>query len=1337
MDDLVINVRQILQYPQKAQANADDALLVQNGGLGGPYQSVTAYGLVVGALDWNGATLGIGGVQVPPDAVGAGVLAVASTTYLGCSQGFNWYNNAVGGQSSLQGGGALMSCFDGANWSLNVGSATANAPITNWVETFALGPDGSLSLAGNLGVAGDLGVNGSASIDGDLGVGGNATVEGTLGVAGDVQLDGVLTVSSDINGNGNLNLVGAATIGGPLNVSGLITGSGGAAISGGLTTDSFTATSGATITNGLNTDYLTVTYTAAIGSDTTIGGNLALAGSASLASDVAIGGTLGVAGDVGLSSDLSVSGDGTFGGALAATHLTLSQYITAHAAQFSGNVTMAMDLAVAGNQSIGGSLALGQDLDVGGSSLLGGDLTVSGVTRLKGNAFTVTPPQTAFDSEIVDARWVRQYVKDHDYFNVGPLPPANPVVGTPWFDLNCKQGYVWTGNRWMIIVNPPLGAPIYSPRFWGTPRAPTPGTHDNSTRIATTAFTHTLLDYRTGIWEAEVMQVRDMIEEYKGIPGPRGFRGRRGFTGYQGPQGEIGPIGIQGPIGLRGYRGFRGERGFTGMEGPPGDVGPAGVRGPIGPIGPEGPPGVGFILRGSKNSVGELPHDAEIGDGWVVAGTVHVWDGEDWVPIVTVPGPYVPLVGNSTITGALTLTDNLYIDHWNRGIRLNPQGSGILIMPTGMTIPDQGGIAWSGEEGASFRFRQYGDTMFFQSYEPLGAGLPTYTWLSADRSTGTVSIPKLRTDNIQAITGDTFYTGNISVVDLTSVWNVTVKNRSDNPYAATRGKLQVVMEDGPGVAGFHIRPEWTAFDMVSPDGYYAISARAAANTPYMTFTRSGIPGGAMIDASGFSASGNRGPDNWGIVLQGQYGELGLISKLNNVTRWFVEPLNDFGIYRAENQTPDFEINYATGNVLIPRWGSSFSRYTGTRWDYNILTDTADENNTFYLQTRRQAGSFYLPLLIDSSGNCTFGSHAEGETVIRGGPLRLYGGWSNRAWSINMAEGSSGTLTIHRATIEPYEQHASPLEISGTTGIVSIPLAAVKTNQIRNATVQSDTTPTLTLNSMHPAQVSIRGTKTGNGPSFDKAEYWDVMLLSDQDNFYISNHNGLIPFQINYAGLVTIPNLSAPQISGNTTFSGQYVYMTSNYATLVLGANPGYQQTFGPYSNRCAQNGADLIEYGYSGMQGGFYVKASVPAITAIVISQSTGNVNIRGVTDGSNAPAGCVGETFKIQETNEYNGGEPNVYFDVNIPAGDWLCWGTAFILTRGSPMSDQTYIFWGPGYTNGVWAVDGPGVTKVRAPLSVIRFNSSAPQGRMIQMSNVGTSVQTFSVDLTFLRVR
>ena len=54
-DNLILNVRQIAGYPEVTAAQPGDTLLLQRGGLGGPYQSITAANTVSTALASSGS----------------------------------------------------------------------------------------------------------------------------------------------------------------------------------------------------------------------------------------------------------------------------------------------------------------------------------------------------------------------------------------------------------------------------------------------------------------------------------------------------------------------------------------------------------------------------------------------------------------------------------------------------------------------------------------------------------------------------------------------------------------------------------------------------------------------------------------------------------------------------------------------------------------------------------------------------------------------------------------------------------------------------------------------------------------------------------------------------------------------------------------------------------------------------------------------------------------------------------------------------------------------------------------------------------------------------------
>lgn len=153
-DDFVLSVRQIMEYPLKGAADPGDAVLMQVGGLGGPYVFTTAYG-VAQALGGPDGQVGIG-VPLPGDAVGTGVLASHLVTPLGCTQGWNWYVNSFGGESYLSPGPAGQWCFDGTTLSWNVApGGSAGQPIASFFTPMSLSSIGYQTLADTLLVSRD------------------------------------------------------------------------------------------------------------------------------------------------------------------------------------------------------------------------------------------------------------------------------------------------------------------------------------------------------------------------------------------------------------------------------------------------------------------------------------------------------------------------------------------------------------------------------------------------------------------------------------------------------------------------------------------------------------------------------------------------------------------------------------------------------------------------------------------------------------------------------------------------------------------------------------------------------------------------------------------------------------------------------------------------------------------------------------------------------------------------------------------------------------------------------------------------------------------------------
>lgn len=76
-DDLVLNVRQIAGYPDAGFASANDAILIQRGGLGGPYLTLTAGELVGTALQSGGGDMTVSGT-LTASALNGGSLAFSN-----------------------------------------------------------------------------------------------------------------------------------------------------------------------------------------------------------------------------------------------------------------------------------------------------------------------------------------------------------------------------------------------------------------------------------------------------------------------------------------------------------------------------------------------------------------------------------------------------------------------------------------------------------------------------------------------------------------------------------------------------------------------------------------------------------------------------------------------------------------------------------------------------------------------------------------------------------------------------------------------------------------------------------------------------------------------------------------------------------------------------------------------------------------------------------------------------------------------------------------------------------------------------------------------------------
>jgi Chaperone of endosialidase len=147
-DDLVLNVRQIANYPPTADAFLTDMLLLQRGGIGGPYQSISAPALVATALAGGGGPLAVSTGYPPADAVAPQIFTDNLVVALGATHNWNCYfSSATNSFAYTTNGPAAAAGYDavaGFLWgAAPAGAAGAPAPIVDFMQ---LTPDGELVL---------------------------------------------------------------------------------------------------------------------------------------------------------------------------------------------------------------------------------------------------------------------------------------------------------------------------------------------------------------------------------------------------------------------------------------------------------------------------------------------------------------------------------------------------------------------------------------------------------------------------------------------------------------------------------------------------------------------------------------------------------------------------------------------------------------------------------------------------------------------------------------------------------------------------------------------------------------------------------------------------------------------------------------------------------------------------------------------------------------------------------------------------------------------------------------------------------------------------------------
>jgi hypothetical protein len=155
-DNLVVNVRQISQFPARSPVAGSDLVLLQAGGLGGPYYAATASALAT-TIGLDPTAPFVWGMTAPADAGPAQIMTPNLTLGPGPLL-FNLYANNTNGYSYLASGPGATLSMDDANGDLLFGvatSGTAGAAITGLTQPLILTPAGHLTLTDTLTVARD------------------------------------------------------------------------------------------------------------------------------------------------------------------------------------------------------------------------------------------------------------------------------------------------------------------------------------------------------------------------------------------------------------------------------------------------------------------------------------------------------------------------------------------------------------------------------------------------------------------------------------------------------------------------------------------------------------------------------------------------------------------------------------------------------------------------------------------------------------------------------------------------------------------------------------------------------------------------------------------------------------------------------------------------------------------------------------------------------------------------------------------------------------------------------------------------------------------------------
>jgi hypothetical protein len=464
VDDFIINVRQISNYPQ-TPIGAYDLLLLQQGGAGGPYACCTQDQLL-------GEVFQRVNVGILPAPDNKGIASSYLITPLGQRQGFNWYVDSDGVQRYLQNGAAGYWSFDGATltWAtLAAGEKDDVINTANWTPTFTIGGSGGGSLT-----VSELTITGTPSAPTDAATVGYVTAHTVASF--NTRTGAVSLTLADVTGAGGAPLASPAFTGAPTAPTMAATSN--------TTAVATTAFVQSAIAAAILAEVLVSSFNGRAGAVTLTAADVTGVGGALLASPALTGTPTAPTAAPGTSTTQLATT--AFVAASFATTASLTGYAPLASPGFTGvplaptaapgtSTTQLATTAFVAAAVVASTTGVATfNTRTGAVTLSGADITAAGGALLASPALTGNPtaPTAApgdNDTSIATTAFV-----------TAAITAAGGVTS-----FNTRTGAI---SLVLTDVTNVGGAPIASPALTGTPTAPTATLGTSTTQLATTAF---------------------------------------------------------------------------------------------------------------------------------------------------------------------------------------------------------------------------------------------------------------------------------------------------------------------------------------------------------------------------------------------------------------------------------------------------------------------------------------------------------------------------------------------------------------------------------------------------------------------------------------------------------------------------------------------------------------------------------------------------------------------------------------------------------------------------------------------------------------------------------